>query len=207
MLVTDVIGHKFANAQLLADQFAANGYLTVMPDIFAGDPVPMPRPDGFDLQAWLAGQRRGGTPHDAAHTEPYVTAAVKYLREQHGCAKVGSVGYCFGAKYTVRGLGVTGGIDVGYVAHPSFVGEDELEAVKGPLSVAAAQTDEIFTAEKRHASEGLLAKAGQPWQINLYSGAEHGFAVRGDVSKKAVKFAKEQAFCQAIVWFDTWLKQ
>ena len=31
-------------------------------------------------------------------------------------------------------------MDVGYVAHPSFVEADELKAIKGPLSIAAAGT-------------------------------------------------------------------
>jgi dienelactone hydrolase len=50
-----VIGHCFINAQLIADQFAANGYLVVMPDLFGGDPIPLNRPDGFDLMKWLNG--------------------------------------------------------------------------------------------------------------------------------------------------------
>ena len=33
------------------------------------------------------------------------------------------------------------GIDAGYMAHPSFVDEDELEGFKAPLSIAAAETD------------------------------------------------------------------
>jgi dienelactone hydrolase len=41
-----------------------------------------------------------------------------------------------------------------------------------------------------------------PWQINLFSGVEHGFAVRGDINVKQQKFAKEQAFLQAVAWFD-----
>lgn len=44
------------------------------------------------------------------------------------------------------------------------------------------------------------------YQINLFSGVEHGFAVRGDVSKRHIKFAKEQAFLQAVNWFDQYLK-
>ena len=225
VLVTDVVGHRFPNAQLIADQLAANGYLTVVPDVFAGDPVPMPRPAGFDLQGWLAG-KAGGTnskPHDIAHTEPFVAGAVKFLREKHNVRRVGGVGYCFGGKYVVRGLGVAGGIDVGYVAHPSFVEEAELEAVQQPLSIAAAgapprlhsrsvqpltmlpETDTIFTVEKRQKSEEILRKLKIPWQINLFSGVEHGFAVRGDPSKKDTRFAKEQAFCQAVNWFGTWL--
>ena len=46
-----------------------------------------------------------------------------------------------------------------------------------------------------------------PYQINLFSHVEHGFAVRADLSKKPVKFAKEQAFYQAVQWFDEYLKE
>ena len=125
----------------LADQFAANGYLTVIPDLFSGDTVPLPpRPAGFELQDWLSGKyNKNGTPHDAAHTEPFVQGAIKYLKEKHGAKRVGAIGYCFGAKYVVRGLGETGGIDVGCVAHPSFVEETELAKIGGPLNIAAAR--------------------------------------------------------------------
>lgn len=83
--------------------------------------------------------------------------------------------------------------------------EDELAAITGPLSIAAAETDSIFPTEKRHKSEEILQKTGQPYQINLYSGVEHGFSVRCDLSKKVEKFAKEQAFFQAVQWFDEYL--
>ena len=117
--------------------------------------------------------------------------------------KIGAVGYCFGAKYVVRHY--KDGIDVGYLAHPSFVERDELAAITGPVSIAAAETDSIFPTEKRHESEEILKNTKLPFQINLYSGVEHGFAVRGDVTNKAQKFAKEAAFYQAVSWFDTWL--
>jgi dienelactone hydrolase len=91
------------------------------------------------------------------------------------------------------------------VAHPSFVEETELAAITGPLSISAAETDAIFPAEKRHTSEEILQKTGQPYQINLFSGVAHGFAVRADTSDKVAKFAKEQAFIQAVTWLDQWL--
>lgn len=46
-----------------------------------------------------------------------------------------------------------------------------------------------------------------PYQMTLYSGVEHGFAVRGDISKPDIKFAKEAAFLQAVQWFDEYLKK
>jgi dienelactone hydrolase len=91
------------------------------------------------------------------------------------------------------------------MAHPSFVEEEELAAITGPLSIAAAETDSIFTAEKRHKSEVILKETGHPYQINLYSGVVHGFSVRCDTSKPIEKFAKEQAFYQAVAWFDAFL--
>jgi dienelactone hydrolase len=104
------------------------------------------------------------------------------------------------AQYVVRHY--KDGINVGYVAHPSFVEEDELAAITGPFAISAAETDSIFPAEKRHKSEEILQKTGQPYQINLFSGVEHGFAVRCDPSVKVQRFAKEQAFLQAVSWFN-----
>lgn len=69
------------------------------------------------------------------------------------------------------------------------------------------ETDQIFPTEKRHHTEELLLKMDIPWQINLYSDTEHGFAVRADLTQPAVKYAKEQAFLQAVYWFDEYVKK
>lgn len=68
--------------------------------------------------------------------------------------------------------------------------------------LSGTETDEIFTTPLRHKSEEILKTTGQAYQINLFSGVEHGFAVRSDLSVKQNKFAKEQAFIQAITWFE-----
>lgn len=67
------------------------------------------------------------------------------------------------------------------------------------------ETDSIFPAPKRYESEDILAKAGYPYQINLFSGVEHGFAVRGDPAQPVQRFAKESAFTQAVLWFNEYL--
>lgn len=45
-----------------------------------------------------------------------------------------------------------------------------------------------------------------PYEISLYAGVQHGFAVRGELSDKRQKYAKEAAFLQAVQWFDYHLK-
>ena len=114
LIITDVIGHKMINAQLIADQFAENGYFTIMPDVFHGDPVPMNRSEGFDIMKWLQGKAGGGEGegHLPSRVDPVVKAALKWLKEEKGVKRVGSVGYCFGAKYVVRHAAKDGGIDV-----------------------------------------------------------------------------------------------
>jgi hypothetical protein len=113
-----------------------------------------------------------------------------------------------------------------------LVTHEELGAIEGPFSISAAgtfpftiltstsmlkehtltypfstpiETDNIFTTQLRHESEDTLIKAGHPWQINLFSGVSHGFAVRGDLNVKVQKWAKEQAFVQAVAWFNQYL--
>ncbi|KAJ4288771.1 hypothetical protein N0V88_007307 [Collariella sp. IMI 366227] len=203
LYIPDVIG-IWQNSKLMADQFAANGYLTMVIDVFNGDPLSLTnRPANFDLMDWIARGSDGKNPHTKEAVDPIVLDAIKAMKEEYGIQQIGSVGYCFGAKYVVGHY--KNGINVGYLAHPSFVDEDELAAISGPLAISAAETDSIFPAEKRHKSEEILQKTGQPYQITLFSGVEHGFAVRCDPSVKIQKFAKEQAFIQAVTWFDEYL--
>ncbi|KAG4429180.1 hypothetical protein IFR05_015334 [Cadophora sp. M221] len=200
LFLPDVIG-IWQNSQLMADQYAANGYYTLIPDLFNSDSLSLNRPDGFDLMSWLTKGSDGKNPHTFKAVDPIVEKSIKYLQEK-GYKKIGAVGYCFGAKYVARFMASGKGISVGFVAHPSFVEENELRAIQGPFSIAAAETDSIFPTEKRHRSEEILLETKQPYQINLYSGVVHGFSVRCDLSKKIEKYAKEQAFLQAVTWFD-----
>ncbi|KAI1821464.1 dienelactone hydrolase [Xylaria intraflava] len=202
LYVPDVFG-IWQNSKLMADQFAANGYLTLIVDLFNGDPAPLNPPEGFQIFSWLEKGTNGDNPHTKEQVDPIVVESIKWLQTEKGIKKLGAVGYCFGAKYVARHF--QDGINVGFMAHPSFVDEDEFRGFKGPISIAAAETDTIFPADKRHRSEEILKEGGQPYQINLYSGVVHGFAVRGDMSKKDQKYAKEQAFIQAVQWFDHFL--
>ncbi|KAJ5776254.1 uncharacterized protein N7511_001265 [Penicillium nucicola] len=197
IILTDVMGHNLINAQLIADQFASKGYFVVMPDLFNGDIVPLNRPEGFNIMEWLKN-------HLPQQTEPIIDAVIKEMRETLGCERIGGVGYCFGGKYVCRYL-KPGKIDVGFTAHPTMVDAEELQGIEGPLSIAAAVRDAVFTTAKRHQSEDVLDQLDVPYQINLLSDVEHGFAVRCDLAKPRQKFAKEQVFAQAVAWFNQYL--
>jgi dienelactone hydrolase len=130
LFLTDACG-LHVHSRLLADTMSAAGqYTVVMPDLFHGEPHPY-NDSSVDLYEWLAG-------HPVERVDPVVQSMLEYIRGSLGFDRIGAVGYCFGAKYVVRWLGKAGGIDAGFVAHPSFVLKEELEGIKGPLSIAAA---------------------------------------------------------------------
>ncbi|KAL2843695.1 dienelactone hydrolase family protein [Aspergillus pseudoustus] len=194
IILSDVFG-IFTNSQLLADDFAANGYLAIVPDLFAGDAMDLGDFEAgkIDIPEWIS---RHGT--DA--TDPIIDAVIRHFRDKLGIKKIAGAGYCFGGKYVTRFL-VDGKLDTGYSAHPSFVADGELAAIKKPFSLSAAENDQIFTRDSRYKFEEILGHTGQQYQINLFSGVEHGFSIRADLSRPENKFAKEQAFVQALGWF------
>lgn len=218
LFLTDGNGHRFINAHLMADQFAARGFLVVMPDLFHGDPIPVDHGPDFDIMGWY-------NQHLPDKVDPIVNAILGEMRTTLGCQRVGAVGYCFGGKYVCRYL-KAGKLNAGFVAHPTMVTVEELEGVEGPLSIAAASelsrtvyfltllmltngqvVDPVFTTANRHESEGILARVGVPFQINLFSDVEHGFAVRCDPAEPRQRFAKESVFEQAVAWFDRYVKE
>ncbi|KAJ6150570.1 hypothetical protein N7471_001769 [Penicillium samsonianum] len=198
IIVSDIFG-IYINSQLLADEFAANGYLALIPDILQGDALTHADMESgkVDLKDWIKN-------HQPTHIDPIMESTIQYARQELGAKRIAGAGYCFGAKYVCRFL-KDKKLDVGYLAHPSFVSHEELGAITGPLTIAAAEIDQIFTTQLRHESEDILKKAGQPWHISLHGGVSHGFAVRTDLSNKSFKFAKEQAFGQALGWFNYYL--
>ncbi|KAF2203119.1 alpha/beta-hydrolase [Delitschia confertaspora ATCC 74209] len=198
LILTDVIGMDSINAQLIADDLARAGYFVVMPDLFHGNPIKMNRSPDFDIMKWLQN-------HLPPVVDLIVEAVLKEMRGPLGCKRIGGVGYCFGGKYVCRFL-KPGMLDAGFTAHPSFVEKEELKGCKGPLSIAAAETDTIFPAPKRHETEEILAGMSIPYQINLFSDVEHGFATRGDMTNRKKKFAKEQAFHQLLAWFEEYVR-
>lgn len=234
LFITDVIG-LWQNSKLMTDQFAANGYYTLLPDLFNGDPFGV-NSTTVPIMEWLQHGTEGNNPHTVKEVDPIVEKAIKYLREEKGFKKIGAVGYCFVSLKLVKGSGTVltfyraanmfavswqrakvstpamWRIRRGYTIPSSylmltsfsrsFVDDEEVANITGPLSISAAQTDTIFTTELRHKSEEILIETKLPFQINLFSGVAHGFAVRGDVKVPIQKFAREQAFLQAVTWFN-----
>lgn len=92
LLLSDVFG-IFINSQLLADDFAANGYLAVLPDLFNGDSMDIGDFEAgkIDIGAWMG--RNGNDSVD-----PKIETLINHLRKDLGVKQVAGAGYCFGGK-------------------------------------------------------------------------------------------------------------
>ncbi|KAI9892171.1 MAG: hypothetical protein M1814_001629 [Vezdaea aestivalis] len=207
LFLTDIFGHSSPNAQLLADSFAeATGLSVCVPDLFSHDAVPWPRPAYFDLSAWLSN-------HTEDLIERIIDKVISYLRITCDRPFIGAAGYCLGAKYVLRYLreryfGFTKtNLFAGFVAHPSFVTISEWEAAIQPLAVAAAEVDERFSIEERGKVEQILSRGTRtdgtklPWEMTVFAGTTHGFAIRGDKDDEQVKWAMERALAMGAGWF------
>lgn len=191
LILTDILGHKFPNSQLVADAYAKQGFYVVVPDIFNGDPT---KPGEGIPDGWL-------DKHGVSDTEPVVQAVVQHIRSELATKFFASIGYCFGAKYTVRLL-AEDAIDAGAAAHPSFVQIDEVAQIKKPLIILAAETDQIYTPELRAKTEAKLQEIKATYYTTLSSGVTHGFAVRSDPKDKWATAMAGKAFSDSVWWFE-----
>jgi hypothetical protein len=71
----------FPNEKLLADKFAASGCLTILLDLFEGDPFPDPRPANFGLQKWLK-EGAGGRGHLLDTMDLIVEKTIDWMRNE-----------------------------------------------------------------------------------------------------------------------------
>ncbi|KAK8022767.1 alpha/beta-hydrolase [Apiospora rasikravindrae] len=191
LFLTDIYGLASPEDLRLADSFGRAGYFTVAPDLFDGAPSPLDmNAPGFNQTQFLAA-------HGPDVTDPLVAKGIRYLREVRGYPRVAVTGYCFGGRTRGRRRvrGAPGHVDG--------------RRGRGHYAAGLGRARPARRAEppaRRQEMENLFDNLTTPWQVDLYSGAMHGFAVRGNLSDPQMRFAKETAFIQAVRWFQFWAK-
>lgn len=156
---------------------------------------------GFDRAAW-----RDKHAAFAQSTSPRWTKAIA---AQYGNAKTkyASVGYCFGAPYVVDTISEGGIASAAAFAHPTALTEGHFKGIKQPLFLSCAEHDAMFPAEKRHQAENIMTAEGKKYQVQLFQGVSHGFAVRCNLDDPYERYVKEQSYRGIIEWFNFWLKR
>jgi len=205
LFLTDVFGMQFPNNQLLADDFARNGFATYIPDYLDGDPVTleMMSKNAAVPEDWKAR-------HTLENTRVPLDAVIKGLQER-GITVFGASGYCLGGRF-VFDLAFEHAIKVSVTAHPSRLQiPEELEkyatTCNAPLLINSCETDGQFPIEAQTKADEIFGDGKfKPGYLRTYSdGCKHGFAVRGDLSDPKVVAGKERAFKASVEWFQKYL--
>ncbi|EIW79006.1 dienelactone hydrolase endo-1,3,1,4-beta-D-glucanase [Coniophora puteana RWD-64-598 SS2] len=184
--VVDLFGVDLINGQLLADDFARNGFKVVMPDLFEGDNVPVDEMESgrYNLQPWLA-------KHGPAQALPYLYKAIAGLKDR-GVTRLAAVGYCYGGRLAWD-LAIDNVTQVTIVNHPSLLKNPEdldkyVSLSKAPLLINSCEIDPVFGAEfQTKADETFVGKFEPGYKREYWPGCTHGFAVRGDLEDPNVK--------------------
>ncbi|KAF9054718.1 dienelactone hydrolase endo-1,3,1,4-beta-D-glucanase [Panaeolus papilionaceus] len=200
LYLPDIFGVELVNAQLLVDDFAANGFKTIAIDYFSGDPAPadgMHPGSTWDIMKWFP-------KHGSDVTRPIIDKVIKGLKEQ-GFTAFGATGYCFGARY-VFDLAFENIIQASVVSHPSLLEvpadlEKYIATSKAPLLINSCEFDEYFPAESSEKTDIIFTNFAPGYKREYFEGCSHGFAVRGDLSDPKVKAAKEGSFKATAEWF------
>ncbi|KAJ6614548.1 chlorocatechol-degradation protein [Mycena sp. CBHHK59/15] len=209
LFLTDVFGLGLVNNLLLADDFARNGFKTIVPDLFKGDPVPEGALESgriapsFDREKWFAA-------HGSAQVRPLINNVISALKDG-GVTGYGATGYCLGARYVVD-LAFDGEIQVSAITHPGRLEvPDDLkkyaEISKAPLLINSCTDDRAFPLEAQAQADAIFGdgKFSPGYRHEHFEGCSHGFAVRGDMSDPKVKAGKEGAFKSCVEWFSKYL--
>jgi len=206
IFLPDVFGLQLLNAQLLADDFAANGVKTIIPDYLNGDPIPADALEPgkkFDINAWFVN-------HTTDKTRPPLDKVLEALKAE-GVTSLAATGYCFGGRY-VFDLAFENIIKVAIVSHPSLLKvPEDLEKYfatsKVPLLINSCTIDQQFPLESSAKADEIFGdgKFVPGYKREYFEGCTHGFAVRGDLNDPKAKAGKEGSFKSTVAWILKYL--
>jgi len=227
VIVTDAFGWEFINNRIVADKMAKKCSARVyMPDFMAGNAASstvMGYMDTIMGNGWLLGKVMAGAfalthflpfmyRNRLSVATPRVLEFFKALRANEAVnLPVGTAGYCWGGKYTFmlcsdseKASNGKSLVDCGFTAHPSnLVIPADAEAIKLPISISVGDIDFVYKIDQIKQTQEIFAKKEDvETEVVVIPKAPHGFAIRcAPNDEKGVEQA-EQAFEQAVAWFD-----
>ena len=186
----DISGFDGGRTKLLADLFAEEGFMVIIPDFFRG------------ANAWQDPSAAGITNFVIENTNwsklivDWETIVLPFAKTK-GATRFGSIGTCWGSYMVLRESSYDE-IKVGVSMHPShtdlskLVGEKEkdlLEAVKCPQLFMPSGSDAVETKPGGLAEQVL----GDKLEIIEFNDMVHGWTTRGDMEDEKVKRDVEKA--------------
>jgi carboxymethylenebutenolidase len=171
VLIQEIFGVN-AHIRGVAEQYAADGYVVLAPDLFWREGAHIEL--GYDKADWdKAVKLKQATNVDKAVAD--IAAAIGVLRAQDGVTQVASIGYCFGGLLSYL-TAAHGGVDAAVAYYGGGIEKklDKADAVRVPLLMHfGGRDDHIRPDDVKHIAERFGDRENV--EIHVYPEAEHGF--------------------------------
>lgn len=153
------------NIKQLAQRFAAEGFVALAPDLYAGRVTSEPDE-----------ARKLAMALDMPHAVKDMIGAVNYLCGRSEAARIGVVGFCMGGSLALLLASKTPRVD----AAVSFYGgrplaQDDLDQLGSPILAFYGGRDGSIPPERIEENRTQWQRAGVDHQIVVYDSADHAF--------------------------------
>ena len=187
----------------VADQFAAEGFIAVAPDLISGRGPNGGGSDSVDRDG--AVKLVSALPRDLVNSRlDAVRAWALGLPAADG--QVGVVGFCWGGTSSFAYAAHQPGLGAAVVYYGTSPTEDaQLEAVKAPV-LAFYGGDDARVGATVPATTAAMKRLGKPYAPHMEAGAGHGFLRAQDGKDGANMRAAEHAWPRTIAFFKANLK-
>lgn len=157
------------NVRAEARRLAAEGYVTLAVDLYAGrsaDAVP---------QAMALSQE---LTRNAAQAEENLRQAYRYLERNVAARRIGAIGWCLGGRWSLRAaLALPDKLDAAVIYYGSVeVAETELATLQMPILGLFGARDPVIPLATVTAFERTMKRLGKDVQVHVYEDAAHAFA-------------------------------
>jgi carboxymethylenebutenolidase len=178
----------------VADRFAAEGFVTLAPDLYHGQIADEPNE-----------ARKLAMALDREKTIQEITAAARYLRTLPNVnGKVGIVGWCMGGGLALSAAANGAGADSVVCFYGRPLDARDTAKLTAPVLGLYGDKDGGNPLSIVQDFDKELAKAGVQHKIHVYAGAEHAFFNNGRLAFHPE--AAADAWKQTLAWFRQYLK-
>ena len=184
-----------ANIREVTERFAAEGYVALAVDLFAG------QNQAVCMARFMGGMLLNSLEHSGIVD---LKAALDLLaaRDDVDAAQLGAVGYCMGGSFALA-LACTDG-RLKAIAPYYGMNPRPLSAVSRACPVVGSYPAQDFTAKSGRALEAELSAAGVPHDIKVYEGTKHSF--NNDHGPSYDAAASEDAWNRTLSFFAEYVR-
>ncbi len=157
------------NIREMSNRLAAEGYLALAVDLYGGEVA---------ADAAEARELMSAAMSDPERTDAALQAAFRWLKDEGGMDRVGSIGWCFGGALSLRtAILLPEELDAAVIYYGRLVTEPaRLAPLRMPILGIFGGQDRGIPLQSVHEFETVLQTLGKTAEIVVYDDADHAFA-------------------------------